>query len=86
MEPRLRDVIAALEKRGRCEDEEYAFCSFFIPFKLMLFHGLSEEQVLNMTIDEIKTWWDAPIKPLKYEGWNFYWGEAAFADSRKRDA
>jgi len=84
MSVKLRDVIKALEQRERYEDAEYY--GTIVPFELGIIHGFSENQVLGMTIDEIEMWYRKPPKPLKYEGWNFWWGEAVDADSRERNA
>jgi hypothetical protein len=84
MEPRLVDVIRALEKRERYEDAEYY--KVMIPLQLSLLHGLTEEKVLNMTIDEIEGYFNMPPVPLKYEGWNFWWGPAVDANYRERNA
>jgi len=84
MEPRLIDVIKALEQRGRDDDAEYY--RVVIPFELGIIHGLSEGMVMQMTIDEIEGWYNKPPKPLKYEGWNHWWGRAVLdADSRERN-
>lgn len=74
---KLRDVIQALEERGRYE--EAVIYKGLFTIQLYLRQGLSEKQVLNMTLDEIEAQMMLPEKPLKYADWDtFIWGEAAF--------
>ena len=75
MSVRLKDVIEALKKRG--EDDWAEACMWVLPLQPMIEHGFAYEEVLNMTINEIEAWDKIPAKPLKYEGWNFWWGLAA---------
>ena len=78
--PRLRDVVAALEKRGRQPEADYY--SKVYPFVIWWVYGVPEEEVMNMPIDDIVELPNLPQKPLKYEGWNtFYFGRAAFVNS-----
>ena len=77
MEPRLIDVIHALEKRGRNEEAE--LCRVLPPLLISLLHGFTEERVMRMTINEVERWIVTPPRPPQYDGWNtFYWGKAAF--------
>ena len=74
---KLRDMIQALQDRGRYE--EALIYRTLIPAQLYLRQGLSEKRVLNMTLDEIEIQMRLPEKPLKYEGWDtFVWGSAAY--------
>lgn len=73
---KLRDMIQALQERGRYE--EALIYRTLISAQLYLKQGLSEKRVLNMTLDEIEIQMRLPEKPLKYEGWNHWWGEAAY--------
>lgn len=78
---KLREVIAALENRGRHDEAKYY--QLIVPLQLMIKQGFSEKQVMNMTVDEIDACLRLPPKPLKYEGWDtFYWGNAVIADSQ----
>jgi len=81
MKLKLRDVIEALEQRKRYGDAEYY--RVVIPFELGIIHGFTEGQVLRMTIDEIEMWYRKPPKPLKYDGWNFWWGTAIDAEDNR---
>ena len=73
---KLRDMIQALQERGRYE--EALIYRTLISAQLYLKQGLSEKRVLNMTVDEIEVQMRLPEKPLKYEGWDtFIWGSAA---------
>jgi len=72
---KLKDIIENLESRGRVEEAD--FYKLLVPFELGLIHGLTEREVLKMTVDEIEGWYQTPPKPAKYHGWNsFYWGKA----------
>jgi len=74
---KLRDMIQALQDRGR--HEEALIYSTLILAQLYLHQGLSEKRVLNMTVDEIEAQMRLPEKPLKYESWDtFIWGSAAY--------
>ena len=74
---KLRDMIQALQERGRYE--EALIYRTLISAQLYLKQGLSEKRVLNMTLDEIEVQMRLPEKPLKYDGWNtFIWGESAY--------
>lgn len=83
MKPRLIDIIKAFEQRGRDEDAEYWRTT--IPFELGVMHRLSEKAVMMMTMDEIEGWYQKPMTPLKYEGWNFWWGTAIDVNYRERN-
>ena len=74
---KLRDMIQALQDRGRYE--EALVYRTLIPAQLFLKQRLTEKQVLNMTLDEIEAQMRLPEKPLKYSNWDtFVWGEAAY--------
>ena len=76
---KLRDVVAALEKRGRHDEAEYY--SVLYPLFLSLTYDVSQDEVMDMSLDDLFELPNIPQKPLKYEGWNtFYFGRAAFAD------
>jgi len=79
MSLRLIEVIEALRQRERNDEADYY--EMVVPFELFLIHNLSENKVLNMTVDEIEAWYKTPPKPLKYGGWNFWWGKAAYAEN-----
>jgi hypothetical protein len=70
---RLIDVLEALTKRNR-RDEAEDYLTFFV-LNVGLIHGFTIEEVEQMTISELEHWVYAPPKPLKYDGWNFWWGE-----------
>ena len=84
MSYKLSDIIKVLEQLGRQEEAEYY--KLMVPFDLLLLHRFSEKRVMSMTVDEIEKWYQTPPKPLKYEGWNFWWGEAAFANDDNRNS
>lgn len=65
-------MVGALKQRGR--DEEALVYETLITAQLYLRQGLSEKRVLDMTLDEIEAQMMLPEKPLRYEGWNFWWG------------
>lgn len=71
----MREMIQALEERGRIE--EALIYRTILTAQLYLRQGLSERHVLNMELDEIEAQMMLPEKPVKYENWNFWWGEAA---------
>jgi len=76
-EPRLIDVVVALESRGEQEDADY-YRLIYAPF-LSVIYEIDENELLYMTINEISQLPELPLKPLKYEGWNtFFFGRAAF--------
>lgn len=75
---RLIDMVNGLIKRGQILEAEY--CRTILCAQLFLLHGFSEEKVLRMELDEIEEWFGMPARPRKYDGWNFWWGEAALAD------
>jgi hypothetical protein len=75
---RLIDMVNALKERGRILEAEYY--GLILPAQLLLKHGFSEKKTLLMELDEIEHWMKLPEKPAKYEGWNFWWGEAALVD------
>ena len=77
MSLRLVEVVEALRQRERFDEAD--FYEAVVPFELFLIHGLSEKKVLNMTVDEVEAWYKTPPKPAKYDGWQFWWGEKAFA-------
>jgi len=73
---KLKDMLAALRERGR--EEEAMLYGTLIPAQLYLRQRISEKRVLNMELEEIETYMRLPEKPLKYDGWQHYWGKAAF--------
>ena len=75
---RLIDMVGALKERGR--DLEADYFSTVITTQLLLRQGFSTRRTLMMDLDEIEVWMKMPAKPAKYDGWNYWWGEAAFAD------
>lgn len=75
---RLVDVVHALEKRGRTT--EALNYSIILPLFLELAHGVSIDDALMMSLDEVVHLTLKPVKPLKYEGWNFWWGAAVMRD------
>ncbi len=77
-DPSLRDVVAALEKRGR--QEEAGYYSTLYPFIIGAIYGLTEEETMDMSLNDLAELPDLPQKPLKYEGWNFWHGGAAFGN------
>ena len=79
VEPRLIDIVVALEKQGRLDDAEYYGATY--PLLLSLIYDIPLEDVLSMTVETISKLEVPPEKPLKYEGWNFWHGGAAFANS-----
>jgi len=86
MEPvRLRDVIRVLEERE--QHIEAFYYGVVVPLHLEVKHGIPFEVAENLTTDEIIELWDAPSIPSKYrdEGWNFWWGEEAFKNTRNED-
>ena len=76
--PRLRDVVAALEKSERQEEADYYSITY--PFLIDLIYGIPEDEVMDMSIDDLAELPNLPQKPLKYEGWNFWHGGAAFVN------
>ncbi|GAJ00534.1 unnamed protein product [marine sediment metagenome] len=77
---RLRDWIAALEKRELHDEVEYY--STIYPFFLSLAYDVPQEEIMDMTIDDLAKLSSMPQKPLKYDGWNtFYFGRAAFGNN-----
>lgn len=75
MSVRLADVVAALRERGEYDEADY--CEIVIPFEICIKHGFGMDEVLEMTMDEVEAWYSIPEKPLKYSGWNFWWGTEA---------
>lgn len=74
---RVRDVVSALEKRGRHDEAHYY--SVIYPFIVAFVYGVSDEEVMNMPVDDLVELSTLPQKPSKYEGWNtFHFGRAAF--------
>ena len=73
---KLKDMLTALRERGR--EEEALLYGTIIPAQLYLRQRIGEKRVLNMELDDIDVLMRLPEKPLKYDGWNFWWGEAAF--------
>ena len=78
MNPRLKDIVRELKARGRNQEAEYY--EIVAPFDLSLLHDIEPDTVLEMTIEQIEILYRMPQKPAKYEGWNFWWGEAALAE------
>ena len=76
MSTKLHEIIEALIKR---EEKDWAeACAWLLPLEPMINHGYSYEEILNMTIEEIEVLMKTPQKPLKYENWNFWWGQEAW--------
>ena len=73
---KLRSLVEALRERGR--DDEADFFSIVIPAQVYVKYGVSEEKTMQMTLEEIEKLHNMPMKPEKYRGWNFWWGEEAF--------
>lgn len=79
-EPRLIDVIVALEKRDR-QDEANYYREVY-PMLINIIYDIPEDKVLSMAVDDIAKLIKQPIKPLKYEGWDtFFFGKATFNDT-----
>lgn len=78
MSLKLKDIIRELIARGKHEEAQYY--RVVVPFDLGLLHDIDEDKVLDMTVDAIEVLYRLPPKPDKYEGWNFYWGKAAFGE------
>ncbi len=76
--PRLIDVASALEKRGRQEEADYYGEDY--PEILSFIYDIPVDKLLYMTVDDISGLQVPPEKPLKYDGWNFWHGEAAFVN------
>lgn len=76
MPVKLRDIIEALVERGEADWAEA--CAWILPLEPMMDHGFTYDEILDMTIEEIEVWRKTPPKPLKYDGWQFWWGKAAF--------
>jgi len=75
---RLRDVVDALEKRGRIDEAEY--WRLVVSVELGIKHGIPESQVLNIEIDKILYLMQLPERP---EGWdNWTWGKAAIGNNQ----
>lgn len=83
MEPRLVDIIEELKRQGRHLEADKLKAEVLL--ELYFKHGLDEHSILKMTIDELEGWYQKPPKPLKYDGWQFYWGKAVNADHSERD-
>jgi hypothetical protein len=49
---------------------------------MSLIYDVPIENLLYMTLEDISKLVVPPEKPLKYEGWNFWHGEAAFGNHR----
>ena len=71
----LKKVVEELRERG--EEEEADYIELMIPFELMIIHNFSYDEGMDMSLDDIEAWYQIPAKPAKYEGWSFWWGEAA---------
>ena len=74
MSVKLRDVVEELRKQGK--DDEADFYQFTVILELMMKHGLSDNTILNLSIDKIEELYQRPPTPEKYRGWNLWWGEA----------
>jgi len=79
---KLREIISALQERGRHDEAE--FYQLTTVLQLTILQGFSESKILDMTVDEVNAYLKLPPKPLKYEGWNFWWGDAAIV-ARERN-
>lgn len=75
---KLRDVVAALEKRGKGDDAEY--WRLVVAIELGMKHRVSEDAVLDMEMDKILYLMQLPERP---EGWdNWTWGKAAIGNNQ----
>ena len=73
---KLRDVVAALERRERQDEAEY--WRLTVAIELGMKHGISEDTVLDMEMDKIIYLMQLPERP---EGWdNWTWGKAAIGN------
>jgi len=79
---KLREIIVALHQKGRHDEAE--FYQLTTVLQLMTLQGFSESRILDMTVDEVDAYLKLPQKPLKYEGWNFWWGKEAIV-ARERN-
>lgn len=79
VEPRLIDIATVLKKQGRQEEADYYRETY--PLIMSLIYDLPIDELLYMTATEISKLQVPPEKPLKYEGWNFWHGRAAFGNS-----
>jgi hypothetical protein len=75
---RLIDIAVALGKRGREEEADYYGEAF--PTLMSLIYDVPIDEILQMTPEDISKLELPPEKPLKYEGWNFWHGRAAFGN------
>ena len=75
---RLRDVVTALEKRGKGPEAEY--WRLVVAIELGMKHGITEDKVLDMEMDKIFYLMQLPERP---EGWdNWTWGKAAIGNNQ----
>jgi len=74
----FQDIIAALKKRGRNDEAEY--WRLTVAVELGMLHDISEDDVLDMTMDHIITLMQLPTRP---EGWdNWFYGRAALGNHK----
>lgn len=71
----LQQVVEAMRVKG--EEDEADYLELMIPLELMVLHGFSFEEVMEMSMDDVEAWYNTSPKPIRYAGWNFWWGEAA---------
>lgn len=70
---KLRDLVAALEKRDKGDKAEY--WRLVVAVELGVKHGIPEDDVLDMDVDRIIFLMQLPERP---EGWDYWaWGRAA---------
>lgn len=79
IKPRLIDIARTLEKHGRQEEADYYGTVY--PQMISLIYSIPIDKLLYMSVEEISALELPPEKPLKYDGWNFWFGRAAFANS-----
>jgi len=73
---RLIDLIEGLKQRGKHNEAE--FCHLVFAIEIGMREDVSEEEVLNWTMNKIFMVLSLPEEP---EGWdNFYWGRAAIGN------
>jgi len=75
---RLRDVVNALEKRGRKEEAEY--WHLVVAIELGMRQGISENDVLDMEMNKILFLMQLPERPAGWDNW--YWGKSALGSNK----
>jgi len=71
----LNRLVREFRERGEVEEAEYL--EWVIPLEIMMLHNFTYEQVMKMPVEEAERWYGTPPKPLKYDGWNHWYGKAA---------